>query len=144
MSDVIFYTRPEDGGLSICVPTGEVPIEVVLAKDVPANAIDPKVVPRANVPADRYFRNAWKQAGDRVDVDMQKARVIQMDKIRLARDEKLKGLDIEWMKAVAKKKNAEADAIEAERERLRQIPQSFDLSPAKNADELKVLWPEGL
>jgi hypothetical protein len=38
MSQVIIYTN-DNGGVSVCVPTGELPIEQVLTKDCPAGAI---------------------------------------------------------------------------------------------------------
>jgi hypothetical protein len=38
MAQVIIFTN-DSGGVSVCTPTGELPIEQVLAKDCPAGAI---------------------------------------------------------------------------------------------------------
>jgi hypothetical protein len=55
-----------------------------------------------------------------------------MDNIRSKRDEKLKELDIEQLKGVD---------VSAQKQVLRDIPQTFDLTGAATPDELKTLWP---
>ena len=54
----LIYPNP-DGGICIVVPTGELPIEDVALKDVPAGA--PYLLATvADIPADRTFRAAWE------------------------------------------------------------------------------------
>ena len=54
----ILHPNPE-GGISVIIPTGELPIEDVCQKDVPADT--PYLVVEDNViPSDRSFRNAWE------------------------------------------------------------------------------------
>ena len=49
----------ESGGVSVIIPTGELSIEEVAAKDVPAGT--PYLVVEDDViPSDRSFRNAWE------------------------------------------------------------------------------------
>jgi len=48
-----------DGGISVIVPTGELPIEDVCQKDVPAGT-PYLVVEDGVIPSDRSFRNAWE------------------------------------------------------------------------------------
>ena len=77
-----------------------------------------------------------------VVVNMAKARGIQMDKIRAVRNKELAKKDIDFMKAL------EADdgshkAIAVEKQVLRDIPQTFDLT-TDTPEELKEKWPEGL
>lgn len=99
----------------------------------------------AALPADRTFRGAWIHGGaGRVTIDMDKARPIQMDRIRAARDVRLRALDIETGKAVGKGDAAAAADIEARKQALRDIPQTVDLSKAVTPDDLKAIWPEGL
>lgn len=86
----------------------------------------------SDLPTDYTFRNAWTYD---LDVDMDKARVIHMDRIRAARDEALKVLDIETLKGID---------VQTEKQALRDIPQTFDLSGATTPDELKALWPAEL
>jgi len=75
-------------------------------------------------------------------INMPKARRIQMDKIRIVRNKELVKKDIDFMKAL------EADdgshkVIAAEKQVLRDIPQTFDLT-TDTPEELKEKWPEGL
>jgi hypothetical protein len=49
----------ESGGVSVIIPTGELSIEEVAAKDVPAGT-PYLVVEDDAIPSDRSFRNAWE------------------------------------------------------------------------------------
>ena len=54
----ILYQNKE-GGLSVVIPSGELPIEDVCQKDVPAGT--PYLIVEDDViPSDRSFRNAWE------------------------------------------------------------------------------------
>lgn len=55
MSKIIF---PNDGGLAVIHPTGDIPVEQVALKDVPIG-VPFLIVDDADVPADRAFREAW-------------------------------------------------------------------------------------
>lgn len=127
----IIYTR-EDGGVSIIIPSPdwEGTIEELAVKDVPDD-IDYQIVDETDIPSDRTFRNAWKEGQGKPEVDMPKAREIHMGRIRIDRDKKLTELD---------KRNYGSE-FDAERQTLRDIPQSFDLEIATTPDELKALWP---
>jgi hypothetical protein len=103
----------------------------IAAKDVP-EGVQHAVVDSASLPQDRYFRKAWRFDGAGVAVDMPQARTVHMDNIRSKRDEKLKELDIEQLKGVD---------VSAQKQVLRDIPQTFDLTGAATPDELKTLWP---
>jgi hypothetical protein len=54
----IIYTN-DNGGVSIIYPTGELSIEEVAKKDVPAG-VPYKIVDVADIPEDRTFRAAWE------------------------------------------------------------------------------------
>jgi len=96
-----------------------------------------RVVDSSVLPTDRDFRNAWTddEDGDQIDIDMPRARIIHMDKIRVKRDLKMLELDIETMRGLE---------VQPEKQVLRDIPQNFDLSVASTPEELKNLWPEEL
>ena len=64
--NVIIFSNT-NGGVSVCVPTGELPIEQVLAKDCPSGAI---IVDDATLPqADNEFFNAWELVDGKVVVN---------------------------------------------------------------------------
>ena len=75
-------------------------------------------------------------------INMSKARGIQMDKIREVRNKELAKKDIEFMKAL-EADDGSTTAIAVEKQTLRDIPQTFDLT-TDTVDELKNKWPEGL
>lgn len=58
MNNLIFHPFP-DGGVGIIMPTGELPLEEVCLKDVPADT--PYLIGTLeNLPSDRHFRGAWE------------------------------------------------------------------------------------
>lgn len=76
MAQVIIYTN-SNGGVSVCVPTGELPIQTVLTKDCPAGAF---IVDEATFPqgADAQFFDAWELSGSTVTVNFAKAQAIKL------------------------------------------------------------------
>lgn len=58
MTKRIIYPTPE-GGVAVIIPSGELPLEEVARKDVPAG-VPYKIVDTADVPSDRTFRAAWE------------------------------------------------------------------------------------
>lgn len=112
MNQRIIYSTP-DGGVAVVVPSGELPIEQVLAKDVPAG-VQADIVDVASIPTDRFFRNAWKKEGKAIGTDLAKAKAIGHDKRRAARAEEFAPLDVE---ATIPAKAAQAEAA---REAIRQ------------------------
>lgn len=58
MNQRIIYPTPE-GGVAVIIPSGELPIEDVAAKDVP-EGVPYQIVDASDIPSDRTFRNAWE------------------------------------------------------------------------------------
>lgn len=54
----ILYPTP-DGGIAIVIPTGELSIQEVAAKDVP-EGVPYTIVDASEIPEDRTFRAAWE------------------------------------------------------------------------------------
>jgi len=146
--DVIVFTRP-DGGTTVVIPayndriggkkrgeSQEAYLAYVAKKSIPDDATNIHICDDSAIPQDRTFRNAWEQGVNKVpEVSMPKARVLHMDRIRLARNTALAVLDIETMKG---------RDVQAEKQVLRDIPQTFDLSSATTPEALKALIPDGL
>lgn len=134
------YTRP-DGGVSIVVGAPGLSKKQVLKTSIPEEAIKVREVSDADIPVDRYFRNAWadESSGSQIDINMDKAASIQRAHIRRSRDLELKRLDIEQLKVLSDP--IKVQAIEIQKQILRDIPQTFDLTVAATPEELKVLWP---
>lgn len=133
----IIYTDPKTGALHVVHPVEScgLTIEQIMAKDVPEGVKDAKAVDASTIPTDRTFRDAWVHGGDKPVVHMDKARAIHMGRIRLARNDQLAKLDVEQLKG---------NDVATEKQKLRDIPQTLDLSKATTPEELKALWPAGL
>jgi hypothetical protein len=73
MSQVIIFQN-DNGNVSVCVPTSELPIEEVLAKDCPAGAI---IVDSDTLPNEHNdFFNAWELVDGQVIVNETKKQAI--------------------------------------------------------------------
>ncbi len=116
MSQVIIYAN--NGGVAVCYPTGEIPINQVLAKDCPAGAV---IVARSVLPeADSDFFNAWElQPENTIAVSITKAREITKERLRTERKPLLEAQDILFQRAL--ETGASTTAIVAEKQRLRDI-----------------------
>ena len=67
MTNIIIYKNPDGDNVCVCTPTGEIPIEDVLAKDCPEGAfiIDSTDLPQGE---DEFF-NAWELVNGKVVVN---------------------------------------------------------------------------
>lgn len=77
-----------------------------------------------------------------ISVDMDKAKEIWREKIRMARTGKLEALDAQFMKAL--ETGADTSAIVAEKQALRDAPADPAIDAATTPDELKLVQPAGL
>lgn len=138
MAQVIAYQRLD--GVSIVIPTGEVPLEVVLQKDVPAG-VNYKVIDHSELPADRAFRNAWI-FNDGVEIDLTQAKQIHKNNIRRVREPLLQELDVEFQRAL--ETNSDTSAIVAQKVALRDATIDPAIEAATTPEELKASWNETL
>ena len=116
MAQVIIFSN-DNGGVSVCVPTGEMDINAVKAKDTPSNSI---IVDSADLPqADNDFFNAWELTDGVVTVNLDKAKELTRDRLRMERVPLLNAQDVAYMRAT--EAGADTTAIVAEKQRLRDI-----------------------
>ena len=110
----IIYSNT-DGTVAVIVPTGELPIEEVAAKDVPAG-LAYEIVSVDEVPSDRTFRGAWVMGDCCIDHDLDKCKAIGHDKRRALRAAEFAPLDEVIMKQIP---GVDAIAAEASRQVIR-------------------------
>lgn len=121
--NVIIFTN-ENGGVSVCVPTGELPIETVQGKDIPGG-VQSYIVDAASLPEeDNDFFNAWEQTKGVVTVNLEKAKAITKDRLRAERAPLLAAQDVLYMRAL--EAGQDVSAIVAEKQRLRDITNLAD------------------
>lgn len=118
---VIIFTN-DNGGVSVCVPTGELDIQTVKAKDTPSTSI---IVQDSELPhADNDFFNAWELADGVVTVNLDKAKESTKKRLRAEREPLLAAQDVLFQRA--QETNADTTAIVAEKTRLRNITNGVD------------------
>lgn len=76
MNRIIYQN--ESGGISVIIPTGELPIEEVAAKDVPTG-VPYEIVSADDIPSDRFFRNAWTMGDGCIEQDLDQCKAIGHD-----------------------------------------------------------------
>jgi len=132
MTQVIVFTN-NNGGVSICYPTGELSIQAVKEKNTPEHSI---IVDASTLPnADTDFFDAWELNGTTVSVNLTKAKHITKARLREEREPLLATQDVLFQKAL--ETNADTTAIVAEKQRLRDITKLADA--CTTTDELKAL-----
>ena len=121
MTQVIIFTN-ENGGVSVTVPTGEISIEAVQAKDTPSGSI---IVNQDTLPNDDHdFFNAWELNESTVSVNLSKAKEITKKRLRAERQPLLDAQDVLFQRAL--ETSADTTAIVAEKQRLRDVTNQVD------------------
>jgi hypothetical protein len=131
----IVYPTP-DGGVAVIIPAGELPIEEVAAKDVPPG-VPYEIVDEADIPSDRYFRNAWVMGDCCVEHDLDKCKEIGHNIRRQQRAEEFKPFDDVIAKQIP---GADATAAEEARQAIRDryAVMQDAIEGASTPDEIKT------
>jgi hypothetical protein len=130
----IIYSNP-DGSVAVIIPTGELSIEDVAAKDVP-EGITYEIVDDNAIPVDRFFRNAWVANGTAVHIDLDKAKDIGHNMRRVQRAEEFAPFDNIIAKQIPGVDVAEAEAArQSIREKYALIQAAINV--AETTDEIK-------
>jgi hypothetical protein len=133
MSQVIIFTN-DNGGVSTCIPTGEISIEAVMEKDVPEGR-GARIVNVSDLPRDNDFYNAWEMDATSVTVNKAKAVEITKERLRAERTPLLATQDVAFQRAL--ESGADTTAIVAEKQRLRDITSLA--TEDKTLEELRAL-----
>ena len=104
---------------------------------------------QVNPDADGFKRatgGAWEMDADGLPtVNMAKARFVHMDRIRVMRDKELVKKDLELLKAMESGDSSAEATIKTDRQALRDIPQTIDITTGGDTPEqLNARWPDGL
>ena len=118
---VIIYSN-DLGGVSVTVPTGEIPIQDVKEKDTPEHSI---IVDASTLPngSDDFF-DAWELSGATVSVNFDKAKEITKKRLRAEREPLFAIQDVAFQRAL--ESGADTSAIVAKKNRLRDITKLAD------------------
>jgi len=136
MAKVIIYEG--DDGLEVISPASHLKPSEVASYLVP-HAKKYRIVETSQLPPDPEFWGAWTID---CEVDIEKAKSIWLDKIRLVRNEKLKQLDLEWMIAMEQGESKQAGEIAAKKQLLRDVTERREFRKVKTVEQIKQYWPE--
>ena len=146
----IIYTLPS-GGLAVVHPvintfpkrediTEDQALDRAMKK-LPADAIDPRVVDESAIPTDRTFRNAWKAGGGGIEHDMEKAREIHRDRLRVTRAPLLAALDVAYQRADEAGDASAKKVIAEKKQALRDATRDPVIDAAADVGALKAAIP---
>lgn len=134
MSQVIIFTN-DNGGVSVCVPTGELDIKDVQRKDIP-EGVSSFIVDQASLPnQDSDFFDAWEQSNGVVTVSLAKAKEITKARLRFEREPLLAAQDVAFQRAL--ETGQPTTEIVAEKQRLRDLTSLAD--NCSSLSELRAL-----
>ena len=136
MANVIIFSNT-NGGVSVCVPTGELPIEQVLSKDAPSGAIivDDSTLPQG---VGASFFDAWEMNTSKdtefftpndlndsiVKVNLDKAKAMTKTRLRAERVPLFQAQDVLFQRA--QESSSDTSAIIVEKQRLRDVTKLVD------------------
>lgn len=138
MSKVIIYEGVD--GLAVVSPASHLDINKAALDLVPQNT-EFRVIETSQLPDDPQFWGAWTID---CEVDINKAKEIWKNKIRVVRDARLKALDIEWMKAMENGESKAASLVAVKKQRLRDVTEREDFKTLTTIQQIKEYWPEVL
>lgn len=129
MTTVSDETRPED--------------EIAKWTEEHRSSVDShRPLDEAEMPEDRYFRDAWKHHDDSLGIDMDKCRDIHKDTLRELRLPKLEALDIEFIRASEAGDAFKQSEVAFRKQALRDVTVSPEILNAQTPEELKAFIPE--
>ena len=121
MTQAIIFTN-DNGGVSVCIPTGEISIEAVQAKDTPKGSL---IVDAFSLPNQHNdFFDCWELVDGKVEVSLAKATELTKKRLRAEREPLFAAQDIAFQRA--QESGADTSAIVAEKQRLRDITKLAD------------------
>jgi hypothetical protein len=129
---VIIYIN-DMGKVSICTPTGELPIEEVKAKHTPAHSI---IIEDTDLPSKDFdFHDAWEIQNGKITINISRAKDFTKGRLRYERQPLLEQQDVLFQRAL--ETGADTSKIVREKERLRNLPSLADT--CTTLEELRVL-----
>lgn len=152
LDDAVVITRV-DGGVSVMHivagqhPEGTDPVDAELEKfraAHPGEYVSHRLMPRANLPTHRNFRDAWCDRTPELvlDYDMDKCRAIHRETLRQMRAPFLADLDVQYMRADEAGDAKDKERIALQKQALRDVTADPAIDAAKTPEELMRVIPE--
>ena len=121
MTQAIIFTN-DNGGVSVCIPTGELSIQEVQVKDTPKGSL---IVNTSDLPNQHNdFFDAWELVDGKVEVSLAKAKEITKKRLRAEREILMSAQDVAFQRAL--ESGEDTTLIVAEKNRLRDVTKLAD------------------
>lgn len=113
---------------------------LVISSSIP-EGITFKELEEADIPTTREYRDAWDDVTEdtTINLDMAKVKTIELKKLRTARDEELKKLDVTYLQALEGGDPAVIDAVKAKKQALRDVTDPLKQLNATGHDNAELL-----
>lgn len=134
-----------DGSLSLTGLSDEANIDAQVSKWKnirPGEYVSHREIDEAVLPANKHYRDAWRLDGAAVYIDMDAAREIHRDALRVLRAPLMAAQDIKFMRAVEEGNQPLQAEIARNKQALRDVTRHPDIDAATTPDELCVAIPE--
>lgn len=96
------------------------------------------------LPSNRFFRNAWALSEAVITEDLDAAKDLFREQIRLARKPLLEAEDVVFMKALESGDSTAQASSATKKQQLRDAPASSAISNATSISQLKAAWDSDL
>lgn len=146
---IVMVNEYDPTRIAVIYPTGDVPIEELIQRHVdiskPYMTVDINDLP-VN---DNDFFDAWSiiskdDGGYNVVVNMEKARNIHREKLRIDRKQILDALDVQFMRAIERADIETQNEIISKKQKLRDLPAHPSIDEATTTSQLRALTIEVL
>ncbi len=134
-----FVTKQNTSPVWMRAVTEESVTSEIIKSRIPA--VSWRLINQEELPADRTFRDAWKDSGIHIYHDMEKCRAIHRDRLRQARTPLLEALDIEYQRADEQDDLKVKRELATRKQKLRDVTKNPSIDTAATPDELKAVWP---
>lgn len=103
----------------------------------------PVIVKEEELP-DYSFRRAWDIVEGKVVIDIDKAKEIHRERMRIARNLKFPELDIAYQRSTETNNNKNTKEIISQKQQLRDAPADPRIENCTTVQQLKMVWPDFL
>lgn len=119
-------------------------VKWVMAKDVPADAINPHIVDASDLAALGPFPAARVSDGKTVSIDMSKARAVHRKRMNEVCVPHLESLDVAYIRADEAGNDVLKKSIVDQKRVFRDVTKHPDIDAATTPEEIHAVWPKCL
>lgn len=140
-----FIISRKDGGVSVMRIYSENTVEEEIQKwhaDDQANVASTLQTTEDKILPQDEFRDSWTLQGADIVYDLEKARTLQLDRIRIERQPLLAALDVQYQMADEKGDDAQKKTIAAQKQALRDATEALKAQELSSIEDVRAAMPD--